>query len=384
MKGKNNDVVIEIPQAALPIPDLNQIDFSFNTLTNIKKNIDVLTKRKPKPKSFFTNLAALWGEIHWITKGIILFTILIPIILIAIYTQILFILSAAVVTSFIYIGISLILDNHYNIEGGFKDENDKRTGALVDFFGLILNKLWGVGHGLQREVGEFNAQNQILTTEVQSFTLENANFKTQIEKLTKESERLSKHCVEFESIVSDLEQKVQEQEQIIKQERDLQSLIQKEHVKTNTQLEAQSTILSINVQALKLKLNHFENNEILLRNAIQQLVGINARSDQSSIEFSAKLNAILQKVEDQFVNFALELHTISEKFNAALARLNEGNEKQENLLIREAENLQVLEVIVDCEKRKQSHLVKQSVFKERNALTCNRVANTSDIVISVC
>lgn len=242
-----------------------------------------------------------------------------------------------------YIFSGMALNNHSQNHEEFVTKIQNGILSLADILTLIIEKLGNITHDLTIQMDAFEQQNLRLTTHVNTLVEQLTDLTTQITIFKETEAYLKSVTISLEEQTLLLKTTGEKNEELLeKQEIELQKT-RNEHEKVAKLLEEKILEVDIVKKSLNLELEKTKKTASHYKSAVTTLTTTCKQNEQDRVFFKDKLDAILEKAEGDFSAFQQNLKETETQFSTALEKLNKGNEKQEELLRKEALALETLE-----------------------------------------
>lgn len=197
------------PSISMPKKNLSENHFSIKSLEILKRKLHELPELQPQPPSFFSRIANFWGGFSWWYKAFILFILITPIIVTAVYFQIPLIFTGVGAVAGIYISLSLLLDNQHYTEKRIYQEFEQKFSQLFQCVEGELGRIWSLGSSMFFELGSTTSKNQEFQTQAQSSSLETSQLNQQVLTLNEKISTLTQLNRSLENTNSQLQQQIQ-------------------------------------------------------------------------------------------------------------------------------------------------------------------------------
>lgn len=150
--------------------NLKKILITQELFEQIKKSLTETVKNMEKNPSFFSRAADFWGELPLWQKILGGAVLTVPTLLIGIAAHIGFLLAICGVTTVIYAGGGIILDDHHKCSTSVIESLQKGILGLADLLELTINALEVIRKQLEAEILRFSNENEKLTQNINSLS----------------------------------------------------------------------------------------------------------------------------------------------------------------------------------------------------------------------
>lgn len=227
---------------------IQDLPFSPDDLPAMKADIAQIVTTS-NDKSLLAALAEDWGAMPWWAKALILLLLLAPTVILAVVLQLWILFAATAFIGLVYIGLSLLFDNHYAHNAEHNQLLQQKVSAFVDFYGKILVLMHQIASSLGFEVDSLENHNQALCEhnqhlkdEIRIFSSHLTHCKQGIADLDLENSELKISNRHLKDLGLEYEQLLQTQEQEL---RAIQSTSKAQQELLNEQVDA-AKIMNLN------------------------------------------------------------------------------------------------------------------------------------------
>jgi prefoldin subunit 5 len=299
---------------------LQKIIINKELFEQIKKSLIDTVASMEKDPSLFSRVAKFWGAIPLWQKILVGIALIVPALILGIVMHLNILLVLCAVTSVLYVGGGLILDDHHNKCGPNMVKNlEKGILSLANLLELTINALDSIREQLQEEITKFSEENNQLK--------ENVTFLAQeLNTLTQQIDAMDKHITAASNLTQFLS--------TTKEGLDGTSELLKENVAEHTNLLAQNQeklarvtdAYTLSQNQLVQRIGEVSAVKQQLQDEVERLSGVIGTLKKAVLEItesslSAKTQALLKEKVEQFVEDK------EASFTQILARLSKTEEQ---------------------------------------------------------
>ncbi len=327
-------------------------------LVEVKTYLNSIIDALHDHPSFLSRASTYWGGIPlWlkIVSGIILFGAIIAMGVIA------HVVALAVVGGISAVGFiagSFLLDDHYKTNIRSIDHLKEGVFGLVSALELAINVLDNIREQLSVEIDRFKQENQKFTASLGQLHLEITALSEQVLQLSTTEEALN-------ATQNKLRQLTQDHEEI------------------NIAFAHRMTELEGVKRSMGLEIDRLSKVGVVLNGAVDSLVKTVIVDEHNRAEFQAKLDHFLKDSKAGFDQIAERICQAEQELVVVKADLERSNSRYEQLLDRQAVQVDQLEKMTTAATHRQakpvcslSHGLKNSImFREMNTVTKHGVVS---------
>jgi DNA repair exonuclease SbcCD ATPase subunit len=282
-------------------------------LMTLQKALDEALDAFAKEKSLFSKLATYWSKTPlWIRIGAG-FALIVPLLVISLFTQLAVLLTISFFVSFIYIASSILLSNHHQ-QSSVHIEKFKEIVKNLTILQVSLIELINELHEqLKQEINQLASENITLTDNVSQLNQEIINLSSSIEQLMQIKQQLKKTVTGLEETAEQLKSATGEQSELFVTTNAQLEMVRKEYENNQTQLSEhirQIEHLKSKMEADRLKA---QNTIQALNKTVSTLSSMLTLNGEQRILFNKKLTEFLANKEQQFDQIAEALSQTTTK-----------------------------------------------------------------------
>jgi hypothetical protein len=332
-------------------PELSEIiNFTPEQIPAMKQNIADILDQNNKTVSLLESMAIGWGKLPWWLKGIGLVILSIPTVVVAVILQLWVVLAVTACVALLYIGISLLLDNHYSHSSENNEALEQKVNGLVDFFSTLLTALYKIKESLKAQVDEFFTENKLLAKQVEALTIQNSLLKVQVQKISVTAEELQTNNELLEKTVGHLQNTTIQHQDMIKQ---YETALDEMKVNNDTQsvaLQKEIHALTVIRISLNFELESIQSKVKLLTKGHQKLIEINNIGRDNIAEFMVKLDTLLEEETAAFKIQTNKIINANLQLDGVIIDLQAMNRQYSKIIAKEQAQLDYISSFINADK----------------------------------
>ncbi|EHL31994.1 LegC2/C7 family Dot/Icm T4SS effector [Legionella drancourtii] len=304
--------------------NFQKIIITQDIFKKIKDSLLVAIQSMEKNPSLLSRAAEFWGELPLWQKILGGVTLTVPTLILGIIANLGFMLAICGVTTVVYAGGGLILDDHHKCDVSVTENLAKGIIGLADLLELTITALDAIRQKLAEEVDKFTAENDRLKENVNQLSSKIETLGIEITAAAKLAVALKTTKEELEKTAHNLKDQVTAQSNLL--------------VANQQELQKVTDAYNANQQLLAEKIKDFSETEQKLQDDLK-----NARSLADYLgTVSNQLSKTLLSDDQQKEEFTKRLNDFLQNGNASFAALAERWSIAEEKLMKTEEKLTVL------------------------------------------
>lgn len=325
------------PQVSESAPQnqFSDLVFSKEKLAELKENMNKMIDLMADHPSFFSRAATYWGELSiWlkILAGVVL---IVPTLLIAIFVHVFFLFAVSAITLIVYVGSSLLLDNHHNSVTHTTESLKDGIGSLADLLGTVIESLDKFHKDMQKDLKRFQDENDKLAKEVSELDLQITEFSEQNAKFKKEVLELEASKDQLQTTVEVLTGSVESHSALLETAHKKLEQTQEEYQKSQEELNNKIVELDSISTNLKLRLQEAKDTVATLTSSMQDLTSNLIGNDETREAYLQKLDEHLKKRDASFTEITGNFSKLELELAETKKQLEQQVEKHKALLTRQ-------------------------------------------------
>lgn len=303
--------------------NFQKIIITQDIFKKIKESLLVTIQSMEKNPSLLSRAAEFWGELPLWQKILGGVALTVPTLILGIIAHLGFMLAICGVTTVVYAGGGLILDDHHSCNTSVTESLAKGIIGLADLLELTISALDAIRQKLAEEVAKFTAENDRLKENVNSLSFKIQSLGIEITAAAELALALKTTKDELEKTAQNLKDQIGAQSELF--------------VSTQQELQKVTDAYDANQQLLAEKINDFSETEKKLQDdlkkarmltdylgtVVNQFSKTILNDDQQKEEFTKRLNEFLHNGEASFAALAERWSIAEEKLMATEQKLTE-------------------------------------------------------------
>lgn len=280
-----------------------------DVLKKIKAGLITAIENMEKTPSLISRAAEFWGKLALWQKILGGVAITLPTLVLGIVANINFLLVICCITTLIYTGLALVLDDHYKNKIAVMGSLINGILGLADFLESTIRALDTIRQKLAVQVDAFAAENKALKTQVDSLGSKIILLDTEIQAAAEASASLQKTKEDLEQVSGQLNSTVTEQSDLLdKNQKELQRIMEA-YDASQLELTQKITELDLVKTDLGFQLDQARNVAKILQDSVLALSGTLITNNEDRQLFQQKIDEFLN---DKNKNFDQLLASYSE------------------------------------------------------------------------
>ncbi|MDI1352220.1 MAG: hypothetical protein PSV35_05525 [bacterium] len=350
------------------IKKVNPLALNNKQLSLIKKELNVFLDTLNTQQSIFTRIALFWGSRPLWQKITAASLLILPPLIIGLIANIAVMIMLSIVTVFTSFAIHFLLENHHNQVLRKSDELKKGINLLTDTLGVIIQSLDANRIRLDSEIDNFEKKNTALASHINTLNKQINALSQNNKKLNDTQTELQKTTIKLQTTELSLKESIDSQSELLQRNQLTLAETIKNHEKYQAELSEQIKILTATESTLKLEVEKAEYISEALNEAVKTLASTVIADGKAREDFQQRLNDFINNKEHRFELLAERIKTTEEQLARVTHELNQSNEKYQQLLEKQEQQINRLEHLDSVPLKKEGTLQKTSSYKEKIGL----------------
>lgn len=317
-----------------PKPErLKKLKNSQVKLTQIQKDLEILVDSMAKNTSIFSRASNFWGRVPLWQKILAGILIAAAPIVAGVFAQLLLWLVITAFVSAIYIGASVVLDDHFNHSQHSTQNIKLGITSLAEGLQVLMTSLEQISEALTEQVDLFSKENQQFTEHVSDLGKGNVSLTEEIKKLQDIEKKLRLRQGELEKTCNELSKSVVQQTKLLEETQSTLTKVKIDHTDTQTQLKEKTSELAEIKDQLTTAINNYKRLEEFMNETLKVMTTKMSENAPQQELFQQQLTAF-SKIIAKICNEANELTEVKKSFRQKTNEYQDLIARYERIVIR--------------------------------------------------
>lgn len=321
--------------------NLEQIFLSHKKLAEIKGNLDKMVDAMAQHPSIFSRASKYWGDLPWWQKVLGGIAVVAPTLIIAIIGQIisLFVLSAFILA--VFVGCSVILDNHHSHSVSGTENLKEGISGLADTLGIVIQTLGQMTVDLAASVEEFQQEIEKLSHSVKALSEQVSALTIQAKKLEETVKALTATKDLLARTANELSISIQEQTRLVDETEQALNKVRLDYEENQKLLSEKIIELDEVKKSMGLEIDAVRAISTTLDASVKELSEVAVADDKARAAFQQKLETFLgdekssfHQVVDRICEAEVKLVAVQKQLQAYTDRFGELLDRQDEQVTR--------------------------------------------------
>lgn len=314
---------------------LDKIITTQNQLSKVKDSLGSIVDTIADNPSLFTRAATAWGELPlWqkIAGGILLSG---PTVAVGLFAHVGMLLVVGGVTAITYTAGGIVLDDHHSCNVNIAERLKEGIFSLADVLQITIDALDKIRQALANEIEKFKMENFRLQENINNLGDQVESLSTQVLLYIDTEKLLRKTKDELEITSKTLQNSVDEQSTLLKENSKELEQIKKDYARSQEQLSDKVAELHGVREKMTAELEKAKKVGSTLQGALQTLTGTVLEDKQHRESYEQRLKTFLTEENASFDQVAERISKTEEELAAVKDELRRTNDEYRELLARQ-------------------------------------------------
>lgn len=313
---------------------LQEIESTLKLRDEIQKQMDGIIDAIAQNQSLFTKASLFWGQRPLWQKIGIGILLIGPTIGLAIAIH-LSILAISAFTLLLYLGFSLILDNHHSQNEKVKEDLKESMLSMADALQEVVESLVSLKNDLTKEIEQFQIENENLSLKIIALEKEIKALSHTIETLIIIEKELKATQLHLQESTEILAISVEQHHKLLTINREELNKISLAIESTHQEMNEKIAELHQVKQDLSLEISKAKEASTILHEVVIRLTETVLDNEPHRVLFQNKLADFLSNSEQSFDEVAARIKKAEQELSLVKEELRQSNKRYQLLLERE-------------------------------------------------